>query len=173
MCAGWGMGDSGRVMDPAREPTPDNGFGRKGDPVDALRDAVAEAGALKGYAEQYLAAKVDLAKLKARRVVMAIALGVIGLVAAAALVGVAVGMLMTGAAGGLGEAMGGRRWAGNLIVGGGVLALLGIGGWLALRMFTKSMTKTTMERYERKHDEQRRTFGADAHERAYGTQQPH
>jgi hypothetical protein len=55
-----------------------------------------------------------------------------------------------GIAGAIGELLGGRQWAGDLITGGGVLAVLGIGGFVVVNRVITSARRATIANYEKK-----------------------
>src|SRR5205814_5768981 len=108
------------------------------------------------------AARVDLARLKVRQIIIYAALGVVGLIMLTALLATLVVMLCSGLAGWIGAGLGGRFWAGDLIVGGGLIAILAVGTWLVLKRMDKSRLKQAIERYEQRKREQRENFGHDA-----------
>src|SRR5947207_11750664 len=92
-------------------------------PPEAMRDALGKFAELRAYAQQYFSAKADQWKLTARNIAILAALGVIGLIVAGATMVIALVMLFQGLAGAIAAGLGGRVWAGNLIVGIVLLAI--------------------------------------------------
>ena len=142
-------------------------------PGDALRDAMAQIGELREYAVHYLAARFDVLKLSVRNAVLWIAIGILAILAGVAVVVTAIVIACVGLAQAIAAMLGGRMWAGNLIVGIVLIAAIVVGIWLGMkRLFSASLTRT-VERYERKLRRQRLERGHDAKERAseeYGDQ---
>jgi len=134
-------------------------------PTDAVRDAMSKLAELRAYAGQYFSAKADQWKLTARNVAIYAALGVVGLIVAGATMVIALVMLFQGLAGAIAAGLGGRMWAGNLIVG---IVLLGafIGGTIiGLGILKKASFKATMKKYELSERKQRDTFGRSSRDR--------
>jgi hypothetical protein len=135
-------------------------------PSEAFRDAVAQVGELKEYASHFIAAKVDGLKLSVRKAVIFAGLGLVAVLAAATVVITAVVLLLAGSAQALGVLLGGRAWAGNLLVGSIVLVAVGLGAWIFQRRFFNTSRKATVQRYERRLKTQRvRHNGHDAVQR--------
>jgi len=136
-------------------------------PAQAFREASAQFGELKAYAAQYVAAKLDLAKLSLRRIAILAILGIIGLLAGAAMVVMAVVQLLSGVAQAIGAALGGRMWAGDLIVGGAIVGIIAIGAWIGLNRLSISSRNATVKRYEQRQRRQRAEHGGhDASQRS-------
>lgn len=135
-------------------------------PREAWRLVMEEARELPAYAAQYLAAQADRFKLSVRKVVVAIVLGLLALLIGATVVIVSAGLLLIGLSEAIAVMLGGRAWAGDLIVGGGVLLIVGVGSWLGVRSFFNSSRKRTVKRYEDRLKEQRLSHGHDARERS-------
>jgi len=135
-------------------------------PNEAFKVAMEHVGELKEYASLYVAAKMDSLKLSVRNLVLYAVLGVLGLVAGTALLVMAVVQLLSGLAGVIAAGLGGRMWAGNLIVGFVLLVGTFVGAWLMVRKMFNSSRKRTVERYERRLQRQRVDFGADAQQRS-------
>jgi hypothetical protein len=158
-------------MDPSRFQT--GGTDRPPDsqtpptPGAALHEALEGVKEVTAYAAQYAAAKVDRWKLTARSLVIYAILGVVALLVGLVVVIVATSLLVMGLAQAIAAVLGGRMWAGNLIVGGGILLLLGAGTWLGLKMYNRSSRRKTVERYEQRLKHQRQSFGHDARQRTY------
>src|SRR3954468_10758029 len=117
-------------------------------PNEAFKEAMEHVGELKEYASLYVAAKMDSLKLSVRNLVLYAMLGVLGLVAGTALLVMAVVQLLSGLAGVIAAGLGGRMWAGNLIVGFVLLVGTFVGAWLMVRKMFNSSRKRTVERYE-------------------------
>ena len=154
-------------MDPSRTQTMfDEADETPEAPPDAFREAMERVGELKDHAALYVSAKVDSLKLSVRNIVLYAVLGVLGLLAGAALIVMAVVQLLSGLAGVIAAGLGGRMWAGNLIVGFVMLAGVALGAWLGVRKVFNSSRKRTVERYERTLQRQRVDYGADARQRS-------
>jgi hypothetical protein len=135
-------------------------------PPQAVKTAFEQLGELKAYLAYYLAAKADSMRLTLRRAGIFAALGLVGLFALGALVVTAVVLVCGGIAQLLTVAFGGRAWAGNLVTGTVVLALLGLGIWLGLRRVTQGSRERTVKNYELRRKRQRADFGHDVAQRA-------
>jgi hypothetical protein len=135
-------------------------------PADSFRQAMEQVGELKEYASHFLAAKIDGVKLSARKAAIYGALGVIALLAASTMLVTAVVLLLYGLAQAIAALLGGRMWAGNLIVGILVLSVTGVGAWLFVRRIFNASRKATVDRYERRLQRQRVQLGSDAAQRS-------
>jgi hypothetical protein len=80
--------------------------------------------ALREYALYYVSARVDVVKHRVRKAILWAAAGVMGMVAGAVVLITAIVLLLDGIAAGLAALLGGRRWAGDLITGIVVLAVI-------------------------------------------------
>jgi hypothetical protein len=127
--------------------------------ADALRDGVRSIAELIQHAGNLLSAKLDLLKLSIRRAILYTILGMIAGFAAAAIVVVCIVLLFVGAAHGLGAALGGREWLGDLIVSAAVLGTVGVSLMMFLRRFNAASRRGTVRKYERRRTEQRERFG--------------
>jgi len=136
-------------------------------PREALSDAATRFAELKAYLAQYVSARADGIKLSIRKVVLLAIMGVLGLIVGGAVLVTAAVIIVTGLAQLIGHLLGDRLWAGNLIVGVGVLGLVALGAWLVVRKMTQSSHKSTVNRYERRLKQQRVTLdGHDARQRS-------
>jgi hypothetical protein len=140
-------------------------------PGEALHVAMARLAELREYAAYFIAAKMDGIKIGLRNAGIYAALGVLGAIAGASFIVVAATLLLIGCAHGLGALFGGRDWLGDLIVGVVVLAAVAIGAVLGLKMITGTSRKKTVEKYETRQHQQRRSYGHDVKQRAH-EQQP-
>lgn len=132
-------------------------------------------GEYKEYLAYYIGAKKDGIVVSLRNTGILAALGIVGFVAFSAIVTTAVVLLLVGAAWGLGVAMAGpygpRLWAGALIVGGAILAVLVAGALLGLSMLKKSFRRRTVEKYEQRQQWQRGQFGRSVEDAAQSHEQ--
>jgi hypothetical protein len=143
-----------------------------GDPGPAESPATSAARAIPGYiaelsayATYWLAAKLDAIKLGVRNVAVYAALGVVGVIAAGAVVVTAVVLLLAGLARLL-DTVTHTVWAGDLIVGVVVLAGLALGIYAGVNKFMGVSRKKTEQKYESKRIDQRDRYGRDVKERA-------
>jgi hypothetical protein len=134
-------------------------------PSDAARDAIHKLAELRAYAQQYVSAKTDLAKHTARKIAVFAVLGLVGLVAAGAMLITALVLLLAGIAGAIGAAAGGRMWVGNLVVGFLVLGIFAGGAMAGLGILKKAWMKATVKKYELSQQQQRDAFGRSSRDR--------
>jgi len=135
-------------------------------PPDAFKAAIGRLSELLEYARQYYAAQVDLLRLRLRRMIVLAALALVALLAGATLIVTLVVMACRGLSDLIAQALGGRVWAGELIVSVGTISILIVGCWLALRSMSRKSMKDAVNRYEQRRRQQRARFGKDAAERA-------
>src|SRR5688572_12630436 len=133
--------DPTSTTEPRHDPGASNGASA---PADALKDAVKQLGELKTYAAHFVAAKVDGIKVSVRSLGVYAVLGIVGLIAGAAVIATSVVLLLLGAALGLSALLGTGLWSGSLIVGGVMLGLLA--GGIVWGM--KRLTRTARQRLE-------------------------
>ena len=100
-------------------------------------------------------------KLALRRRGIRAAIGLIGLVALAAMIVTAVALLCIGLAQLVSAWCGGRAWAGNLVVGIALLGLLAGGLIVGMRYIGEHSRKRTVQNYELRRKRQRTDFGHD------------
>jgi hypothetical protein len=143
------------------DPTPDEQT-----PRHAVADLKARVSELAEYVSYLLSAKFDGIKLTFRNIAVYAALGVVGLIAAGAVVVSAVVLVCVGIAGGLSALFGDRPWQGALVAGLLLLAVIGAGVWIGLSRLTKSSRERTVQKYAARQQQQRAKFGRDVHERA-------
>ena len=129
-----------------------------------IRDDLAE---LKEYAQYYLAAKADGIKQTIRRLGLYAALGVLALIAGGAIIATAAGLLIVGFAEVLTRLFGGRTWAGDLVAGIVVLAIVAGAAWYMMKKLTGTWRTLTIQKYEQRKQSQREQFdGRDVNQRA-------
>lgn len=136
-------------------------------PEQTLQQAIAQLREIKAYARHFVEAKLDSARLSIRKAVVWTALGLLGAVAGGTILVTAAVLVTVGAAEGVAALLGGRMWAGNLIIGTLILAGVALGAWMMARRIMNSSRQETMERYERKLQRQRIELdGADIQQRS-------
>lgn len=139
---------------------------REGEPAEQFKFAVNRLAELKKYGLYFVSAKLDGIKLSLRSAMIYAGLGIIGALAGGAVIAVAAALLLIGAAHGIGAALGGNAWLGDLIIGVLVLAVVGIGAMMAVKWLTKSFHQQLVNKYQSRQQEQRRTYGHDVQQRA-------
>lgn len=139
---------------------------RQGTSGEAFAEAMHQLGEMKEYASYYLAAKLDSWKASVRNLLLYAVLGLVALIAGAGVLVTAAVLLLAGLAGALGDLLGDKRWAGDLIVGllvlGGTLA----GTWWMMARMTRNWRKQTVAKYEDRKRQQRKNYGHDVEQRA-------
>ena len=130
--------------------------------AEALRDSVRSAREAGSYVKLLIATTLDKWKLSALTLGVYVVLGVFAACAGIAVVVTAVVLLLVGGAHGIGVALGGREWLGDLIVGFVLLAALTIGVSSFLDRIMAGSRKRTVRKYAAKHNRQRQAFGRDA-----------
>jgi len=135
-------------------------------PSDAFKAATRRIGELLEYVRQYVSAQADLARAQVRRIVVLAVLGAVALLAFATIIATLVVMFCRGLSDLLAQALGGRAWAGDLIVSIGFISLIVLGAWLGLGAVHRKQLKNTVNRYEQRRLQQRARYGHDAAQRA-------
>ncbi len=134
-------------------------------PSDAFRDALSKIAELRAFAQQYISARIDLAKLTARKIAIFTLLGIIALFVVATTLVIGLVLFLSGIAGAIATALGGRWWAGDLIVGAAVLGLFVGGAIVGMSRLKKSSMKSTVKKYESAQKQQRENFGRSSRDR--------
>lgn len=134
-------------------------------PTHAWRQLLEELQAAKSYGLHFLNAKIDGLKLTVRKVMLFAVLGILGLLAGAAVIITAAVLICVGLAQALGRLVG-YAWVGNLAV--GILILGGIlgGAWLMIRSMLKAHRQQTVRRYEQQLRQERMEHGHDVRQEA-------
>lgn len=127
---------------------------------DAFASAVGHLGEMREYASYYATVQADAVKAKVRTIGVYTVLGILGGVVGATMLVVAAARFVGGLAGAVGHWTG-YAWLGDLIVGFALLALVGVGTWLGLRVMQSTFKRKLMEKYEQRHQAQRERFGTD------------
>jgi hypothetical protein len=116
-----------------------------------LEPLLAHLTQLQTHVSHYLQATADKLRLSVRQAAVWAALGLVAAVVGATVLVTATVLLLSGAANGIAASLGGRLWAGQLIVGSLVLIGTALAGWLGLRSLTASSRRKTIDKYERQH----------------------
>ena len=136
----------------------------------SVKDAFAGVGnrfaEMREYVDYYASVKVDALKLKATRIGVYVALGLVGLVVVITVMAAAAVLLLRGLAEGINQLLGGNGWAGDLIVGVLVLLIPVVGGIVGMKVVGGILRRKLMEKYEARHQQQRERFGSDVFERS-------
>jgi hypothetical protein len=144
--------DSGNGASPA---------GKSESESQAFRDAAVRLGEIRDYVAYYLSTRADAIRLAIRNEMFFVAFGVVGLLAVGAAVIVAVTLLFLGIADGLGAALHGRIWLGDLIVGVVMLVAVAIAGRIGFLKITALSRTRLVDKYESFKRDQRERFGRD------------
>ena len=149
-----GMGD---------EPTGSAGNGHADGPSpgEAFKEAANRFAELKEFASYYVGAKLDGIKVTVRNLGIYAGLGIVGLIAASAIITTAVVLLLGGLAWGIGDLLWDKYWLGALIV--GLLVLGGLAGGIifGMKKLTNTFRKQLVQKYENRQRDQRINFGED------------
>jgi hypothetical protein len=135
------------VSDGNIPPDQGSGYGTSraaADEPDSLNDVGHYLNEAREQAFRYLTAQAERIRAMVRSAAL---FGILGI--AAAFVGLTIVIAATvlacvGIAGGIAQLLGGRQWAGDLITGGGILAVLGIGGFIFVQRIIKAARKKTV-----------------------------
>lgn len=153
--------------DPAN--SADNPAGSQ-NPDDLWAPLFKQVAELREYASYYVAARADLIRLKLRRLLIVIAMGVVALVCGVSLAIGAIVYLLQGLAGGLGEWLG-RPWAGQLVAGCSLLLLFAFGGYLAVSLSERRKRRQIGTYYEHRREQQSAAFGQNVRARSEASHQ--
>ncbi len=135
-------------------------------PTESVRKALSKIAELEAYAREYFAARGDQFKLSVRHAIFQASALLLALMAITAGLAIALVMLFVGLSGAIGAALGGRIWAGNLIVGGGLLLLVAVGTFFGLMTFRNTSRRATVKKYELGQKKQRQRFGRSSRDRS-------
>jgi hypothetical protein len=131
-----GPADTGRVSD--AEPST----------AESLRDAANEFFRAVAKTRDYLSIQADRARVLLRNLVLFAVLGTVAAIIAATVLVSATVLLCFGLARGIGELLGGRMWAGELIVGAIVLTSLFVSAWIFAKRIRTSSRERILREYE-------------------------
>lgn len=132
---------------------------------ESLKQAMHLFGEWKEYLGYFISAKIDGIKQKALSIILLVAIALVAGIALAGGLVTAVVLLLVGSAQAVGEALG-RQWMGNIIIGGGLLVLVGIGLLVGRSVVMGLWRKSMVKKYEQRRTEQHERFGHDIRQRA-------
>lgn len=158
-------GHHGRPISPEGAERPD-GMSQPAAGPHPLEPLLAHLAELRRHAGQYLQASADSLRLSVRQTALRTVLACLGAVVGVAVLITSTVFVLSGAAGGLAEAFGGRAWAGQLTVGTTLLLMIALACWLGVRKVTDASRRKTVEKYERRHYEEQAHVDSDAAERS-------
>ncbi len=147
------------------EPAPDDA--PAGGP-EALGRLQAQLEEMAEYARLYASARKDAIVAALRKVALLAAAGIVALLIVTATLVTAAVIALLGLAQLIGAALGDRLWAGYLITGFGLLALVALGLAVSIFAMQRRFHKQTLEKYARRHQAQRARFGHDVGQQAAG-----
>jgi hypothetical protein len=113
------------------------------------------------YARLYVSAKKDAILATVRKLALFAVAGILAFLIGSALLVTAAVIALLGLAQLIGAALGDRLWAGYLITGFGLLALVAIVLAVAIFAMQRRFRKQTVEKYAKRHKSQRARFGHD------------
>jgi len=137
-------------------------------PVQAFHEAMAKLAELKEYISYYAAVRVDMLKVTVRNLGIYAGLGLVGLMAAAAMVVTAVVLLLQGIAGAFAQLIPRFPWLGNLITAFIVLGGTALGIIIAMKKLTGTFRSQTVKKYEDRQRREHQQFGHDVQDRSRG-----
>jgi hypothetical protein len=156
-------------MDEHAGHTQTSASGQEPDAAEALYLLQQQFGALCAYCLHFVNAKVDQLKMSGRHIVLWLLMGCMGAIGLITMIMVAVVLLLTGLATGLGVALGGTPWLGQVIVGLGLLILFAVGTLLGCRRVHSRARAEKVQDYAERQLRQRAQFGHSVADRAHGT----
>ncbi len=134
--------------------------------ADEFRRLLRQFHELQEYFAYYLSAKVDRARLGLRNAIVSMALAALAFVVAAGTCVLAIWLVLTGSAEGLGVLFGHRPWAGTLSVGLLLVAALAGGLYGTLSRLRKIAREGTVAKYENRQFQQQARYGHNVADRA-------
>ena len=146
-----------------------NGHAAGTSPAEAFKEVGTRIAELKEFASYYVGAKLDGVKVTFRNLGIYAALGIVGLIAASAVITTAVVLLLTGLAFAIGAIFEkDRPWVGAIVV--GLLVLGGLAGGIifGIKKLTNTFRKQLVQKYENRQRDQRTNFGEDVRGRREG-----
>jgi hypothetical protein len=120
---------------------------------------------LRAYVGHYVAARRDMATVKARRVLLWTAAGIAAALLSLTILVVAVVLFITGVAHGLTDLFGGHAWAGEMVTGGGIVILAAAAAVIGALAWLRSSRERTVEKYEHRRAKERAEVGSDVFQR--------
>jgi hypothetical protein len=135
-------------------------------PAEAFRRLQKQVEELQAYFAHFVSAKVDSVVLSARRLAIWAVLGVVGLIALAALIVTAIVLVLHGVANGLAVLFAGRLWLGQLVAGSGILIMLVLSILIGVRTWQTRWRQQKVQQYDERQFQQRAAFGHSVEDRA-------
>ncbi len=132
----------------------------------AAHDISANIAELKEYTSYLLAAKKDAWMSSIKKIAIYAVLGLLGAVVGIAFLATGAVLLANGIADAFTAIFGGRAWAGELVAAALILGLVFGGGWFMMKKLTNSWRKATVDKYERRRQEQKARFGRNVRDAA-------
>lgn len=123
------------------------------------------------YARFYVEARKDMLRATLRGLILKAVVGIVAGLAGITVIIMAVVYLLGGIAHGLGLLFGDRFWLGELTTGLAIFLALIMAGWFLISSMSRKARERTVEKYERRQQQQRERFGHSATERAQQLQQ--
>jgi hypothetical protein len=153
---------SGQTDDRPSDGEPRSGYGPP-HPLDGISKQIRE---VIEYANFYVEARKDMLRATVRSLIWKAVAGIVAGLAGVTVIIVATTYLLSGIAHGLGRLLGDEYWLGELITAVTIFLALVIAGWVAIRSMKRKSRERTIQKYERRQQQQRDRFGHSATERA-------
>jgi len=128
---------------------------------EALQRLVLLGRQLADFSKYMLAAKADSYRATVRRIAVFAVAGIVGALALATTLVVAIVLLLVGAAQGVGSALHGQWWLGDVIIGGFLVLAFGVGLLVGVMLILGWWRRKTVAKYDNRQQRQRRQFGRD------------
>jgi membrane protein implicated in regulation of membrane protease activity len=126
---------------------------------EALNRLQQQIGELSAYASHFVSAKMDALKLSGRNVAILAIIGTFGGIVLISMTVVAAVLLVIGCAAGLGVALGGTPWLGQIVVGLGLLGLFAVAILIGCRRMQRQSRTQKVQDYAERQRQQRIQFG--------------
>lgn len=137
--------------------------------AEALERLQQQGRALHAYFSHFVSAKLDELKLSGRHLAIWAIIAGLGVMGVVTTVVVAVVLLFTGLATGLGMAVGNAPWPGQIMVGLGLLVVFAMAILLGCRRVHSRARTKKVQHYAERQLRQRAQFGHSVSDRAHGT----
>jgi len=152
----------------ARSPDHDDDAPRGGpEAVERLHRQAEELGE---YVRHYFAARGDSIRAVLRKFGLWLVAAIVALTVLVAMLSTAAVIAVLGVAQLAGQALGDRPWAGYLVTGLGLLAIAAVVLFTVIVILRRRFRKDTVEKYARRHRQQKARFGHDVAEQAEALQ---
>jgi membrane protein implicated in regulation of membrane protease activity len=137
--------------------------------AEALERLQQQCGALYAYFLHFVSAKIDGLKLSGRHLAIWAIVAGLGVIGVVTTIIVAVVLLFSGLATGLGMAVGNAPWPGQIMVGLGLLVVFAMALLLGCRRVHSRARTRKVQHYVERQLQQRAQFGHSVSDRAHGT----